>query len=82
MISATWEGQISTAGGFYIDCNDGGTHLDFFTSRAPNLAPVVRVFQGPSVRRQARAVHHAADGIPRVLQDLRRGHAAGVTTAV
>jgi hypothetical protein len=40
MISATWEGQISAAGGFYIDCNDGGTHLDFFSTRAPNLAPV------------------------------------------
>lgn len=27
--STTWEGDIGSAGGFAIDCNDGGTHTDF-----------------------------------------------------
>jgi hypothetical protein len=27
--SASWEGEIKKAGGFAIDCNDGGTHTDF-----------------------------------------------------
>jgi hypothetical protein len=44
MTSATWETEISGAGGFYIDCNDGGTHLDFFSTRAPNLQPVAYAF--------------------------------------
>jgi hypothetical protein len=34
------EAQIKSAGGFSIDCNDGGSHLDFFTKRAPGLEPV------------------------------------------
>ena len=42
--SATWEGEIKTAGGFSIDCNDGGSHLDFFTKRAPPLKPVAWQF--------------------------------------
>jgi dienelactone hydrolase len=42
--SATWEGDIKTAGGFSIDCNDGGSHLDFFTKRAPPLKPVALQF--------------------------------------
>jgi dienelactone hydrolase len=27
--SATWEAEIKKAGGFAIDCNDGGTHTDY-----------------------------------------------------
>jgi poly(3-hydroxybutyrate) depolymerase len=42
--SVTWEGEIKTAGGFSIDCNDGGSHLDFFTKRAPGLEPVAWKF--------------------------------------
>ena len=42
--SATWEMQIKQAGGFSIDCNDGGSHLDFFTKRAPGLEPVAFKF--------------------------------------
>ncbi len=38
--SAAWEGIITQAGGFSTDCNDGGNHLAFFTTRAPNLEPV------------------------------------------
>jgi poly(3-hydroxybutyrate) depolymerase len=37
--STQWEGIISKAGGFSIDCNDGGNHLAFFQTRAPNLKP-------------------------------------------
>jgi predicted esterase len=44
MTSATWESEISAAGGFYIDCNDGGSHLSFFQTRAPNLEPVAYAF--------------------------------------
>jgi poly(3-hydroxybutyrate) depolymerase len=42
--SSTWEGEIKTAGGFSIDCNDGGNHLDFFGKRAPGLEPVAWQF--------------------------------------
>jgi len=42
--SATWESLISMDHGIYIDCNDGGNHLDFFTTRAPNLKPVALKF--------------------------------------
>jgi predicted esterase len=42
--SATWEGEIKMGGGFSIDCNDGGSHLDFFTKRAPPLKPVAWQF--------------------------------------
>jgi poly(3-hydroxybutyrate) depolymerase len=42
--SATWEMQIKMAGGFSIDCNDGGNHLDFFGKRAPGLKPVAFKF--------------------------------------
>jgi poly(3-hydroxybutyrate) depolymerase len=42
--SMTWEGQIKMAGGFSIDCNDGGNHLDFFGKRAPGLKPVAWTF--------------------------------------
>jgi dienelactone hydrolase len=42
--SATWEMQIKQAGGFSIDCNDGGNHTDFFTKRAPPLKPVAWKF--------------------------------------
>jgi hypothetical protein len=42
--STTWEGQIKMAGGFSIDCNDGGNHTDFFTKRAPPLQPVAWKF--------------------------------------
>ncbi len=42
--SATWEMQIKQAGGFSIDCNDGGNHLDFFGKRAPGLQPVAFKF--------------------------------------
>lgn len=35
--SAQWESDITTAGGFSIDCNDGGNHLAFFATRAPKL---------------------------------------------
>ena len=38
--SQTWESQIKTAGGFSIDCNDGGSHLSFFATRAPGLKAV------------------------------------------
>jgi poly(3-hydroxybutyrate) depolymerase len=39
--SATWETtDIKPAGGFSIDCDDGGNHTAFFTTRAPNLKPV------------------------------------------
>lgn len=38
--SATWESAIKMAGGFSIDCNDGGNHGAFFQTRAPNLKPV------------------------------------------
>jgi hypothetical protein len=44
MASATWETDIKSAGGFSIDCNDGGSHLDFFTKRAPPLKPVALKF--------------------------------------
>jgi hypothetical protein len=42
--STTWEGMIKSAGGFSIDCNDGGNHTDFFTKRAPGLEPVAYKF--------------------------------------
>jgi poly(3-hydroxybutyrate) depolymerase len=42
--SATWEMAIKQAGGFSIDCNDGGSHLGFFTQRAPPLKPVAFKF--------------------------------------
>ncbi|HTB76265.1 MAG TPA: hypothetical protein VK762_23620 [Polyangiaceae bacterium] len=42
--STTWEGMIKSAGGFSIDCNDGGNHTDFFTKRAPGLEPVAWQF--------------------------------------
>jgi poly(3-hydroxybutyrate) depolymerase len=42
--SATWESDIKAAGGFSIDCNDGGNHLDFFGKRAPGLKPVALKF--------------------------------------
>jgi hypothetical protein len=42
--SATWETAIKQGGGFSIDCNDGGSHLDFFTKRAPGLQPVAFKF--------------------------------------
>ena len=38
--SAAWESAISADHGHYIDCNDGGNHLAFFQTRAPNLKPV------------------------------------------
>jgi predicted esterase len=38
--SAAWESVISADHGHYIDCNDGGNHLAFFQTRAPNLKPV------------------------------------------
>jgi hypothetical protein len=44
MTSATWEMAIKSAGGFSIDCNDGGNHLDFFGKRAPGLEPVAFKF--------------------------------------
>jgi dienelactone hydrolase len=42
--SATWETKITNGGGTYIDCNDGGSHTAFFTTRAPNLEPVAYAF--------------------------------------
>jgi poly(3-hydroxybutyrate) depolymerase len=42
--SATWESSIKTGGGFSIDCNDGGNHTAFFTTRAPGLKPVALKF--------------------------------------
>jgi dienelactone hydrolase len=42
--SAAWEMAIKTAGGFSIDCNDGGNHLAFFSTRAPGLQPVAWKF--------------------------------------
>jgi poly(3-hydroxybutyrate) depolymerase len=42
--SVTWEGEVKTAGGFSIDCNDGGSHLEFFTKRAPGLKAVAYQF--------------------------------------
>jgi predicted esterase len=42
--SAQWESDIKTAGGFSIDCNDGGNHLAFFTTRAPKLKPAAVQF--------------------------------------
>jgi len=42
--SAQWESDIATAGGYSIDCNDGGNHLAFFTTRAPQLKPAAVQF--------------------------------------
>jgi hypothetical protein len=42
--SATWETDIKNAGGFSIDCDDGGSHLAFFTQRGPPLKPVAYQF--------------------------------------
>ncbi|HLK35781.1 MAG TPA: hypothetical protein VKU41_03440 [Polyangiaceae bacterium] len=42
--SVSWEMAIKMAGGFSIDCNDGGNHLDFFGKRAPGLKPVAFKF--------------------------------------
>jgi predicted esterase len=42
--SAAWEATISGDHGHYIDCNDGGNHLAFFQTRAPNLEPVAFKF--------------------------------------
>ena len=42
--SITWEMEIKQGGGFSIDCNDGGNHLDFFGKRAPGLKPVAFKF--------------------------------------
>ncbi|MGO9836682.1 MAG: hypothetical protein ACLP1X_21005 [Polyangiaceae bacterium] len=42
--SAAWESVISMDHGTYIDCNDGGNHLAFFQTRAPNLKPVALKF--------------------------------------
>ncbi len=44
MDTENWESEIKTAGGFSIDCNDGGSHLDFFAKRAPGLKPVAWKF--------------------------------------
>jgi predicted esterase len=44
MASASWESAIKSAGGFSIDCNDGGNHTDFFSKRAPPLKPVAWKF--------------------------------------
>jgi hypothetical protein len=44
MASATWESAIKMGGGFSIDCNDGGSHLDFFAKRAPGLQKVAFKF--------------------------------------
>jgi dienelactone hydrolase len=44
MESAAWESIISMDHGTYIDCNDGGNHTAFFTTRAPNLKPVAWKF--------------------------------------
>jgi hypothetical protein len=67
--SATWESIISMDHGTYIDCNDGGNHLDFFTTRAPNLKPVCpQVLQRPPVQDQARAVHLPSERVPHLLR--------------
>jgi hypothetical protein len=42
--SASWESSIKMGGGFSIDCNDGGNHLDFFGKRAPGLQKVAFKF--------------------------------------
>ncbi len=42
--SAAWEMVITNDHGSYIDCNDGGNHLAFFSTRAPNLKPVALQF--------------------------------------
>jgi hypothetical protein len=42
--SATWEMAIKQGGGFSIDCNDGGNHLDFFGKRAPGIQKVAFKF--------------------------------------
>ncbi|HLK37007.1 MAG TPA: hypothetical protein VKU41_09685 [Polyangiaceae bacterium] len=42
--SVSWEMSIKMGGGFSIDCNDGGSHLDFFGKRAPGLKPVAFKF--------------------------------------
>lgn len=42
--SATWESEIKADNGFSIDCNDGGNHLAFFSTRAPGLKPVALQF--------------------------------------
>ena len=42
--SATWESAIKQSGGFSIDCNDGGNHIDFFGKRAPALRSVALQF--------------------------------------
>src|SRR5258708_38397344 len=42
--SASWEMAVKAAGGFAIDCNDGGNHTAFFATRAPNLKPVAWKF--------------------------------------
>ena len=42
--SATWESEIKADKGFSIDCNDGGNHLAFFSTRAPGLKPVALQF--------------------------------------
>ncbi len=43
-ISQTWTTDVKNQGGFAIDCNDGGSHLDFFAIRAPGLKPVTVPF--------------------------------------
>ncbi|MGD0678434.1 MAG: hypothetical protein ABSC94_23755 [Polyangiaceae bacterium] len=42
--STQWETNIKQAGGFSVDCNDGGNHLAFFTTRGPNLKPAAVQF--------------------------------------
>jgi predicted esterase len=42
--SAAWESIIAADHGHYIDCNDGGNHIAFFQTRAPNLKPVTLQF--------------------------------------
>ncbi|MGA2451372.1 MAG: hypothetical protein ABTD50_22170 [Polyangiaceae bacterium] len=42
--SASFESVIKQAGGSSIDCNDGGNHMAFFTTRAPALKPVALQF--------------------------------------
>jgi hypothetical protein len=42
--SVAWEMSIKQAGGFSIDCDDGGGHNAFSTTRAPGVKPVAFKF--------------------------------------
>ena len=73
--SAQWEGIAKQAGGFSIDCNDGGNHLFVFPdASAEPQARLAPVLPRPPVQGLARALHDAAVGVPELLHHRLTAH--------